>query len=188
MPAAGTRPTSDRVRESLFSSLEHRADGVIGKRVLDLFAGSGALGLEALSRGAETAVLVERDRRACEVVRANIERAQLAGAQLICDDVFRLVSTASTRGQFDLVFLDPPYELDDERVAAVLLGLVEGQWLAANATVLVERSARTRDLRWPHGFSEVERRAYGDTVVLQAFWYGPNEARSRASNDAEAGG
>lgn len=188
MPAAGTRPTSDRVRESLFSSLEHRADGVIGKRVLDLFAGSGALGLEALSRGAETAVLVERDRRACEVVRANIERAQLAGAQLICDDVFRLVSTASTRGQFDLVFLDPPYELDDERVAAVLLGLVEGQWLAAEATVLVERSARTRDLRWPLGFSEVERRAYGDTVVLQAFWYGPNEARSRASHDAEAGG
>lgn len=172
VPEAGTRPTSDRVREALFSALEHRADGVTGMRVLDLFAGSGALGLEALSRGAETVVLVERDRRACEVLRANVERVGLVGAQVICEDVTRMTRVVSTRGQFDLVFMDPPYEIADERVADVVAHLAEGEWLAEDAMVVVERSARSGPFPWPRGFSSAERRTYGDTAVMHALWYG----------------
>lgn len=175
VPDAGTRPTSDRVREALFSALEHRAQDVTGMRVLDLFAGSGALGLEALSRGADTAVLVERDRRACEVLRANVERIGLDGAHVLCDDVTRLTRAVSTRGRFDLVLMDPPYEMADDRIVTVVQNLVDGSWLSCGAMVVVERSVRSGDVTWPVGFTSAERRTYGDTVVMHALWYGPSD-------------
>lgn len=129
-----TRPTSDRVRESAFN-LIGPVDGAV---VLDLFAGSGALGLEALSRGAARAVFVESDRDACRTIDANLDRLRLAGARVLCQDVLRFLATE--RGAYDLILVDPPYErLDDlqPRLAAALPGL-----LAADGLVVVETSAR----------------------------------------------
>ncbi|MGO4612481.1 16S rRNA (guanine(966)-N(2))-methyltransferase RsmD [Nocardia sp. 2YAB30] len=163
VPASGTRPTSDRVREALFSALDARLD-FAGARVLDLYAGSGALGLEALSRGAEHALLVESDRKAAAVVRGNIADLGLPGAQL------RVAAVASTlelggAGAFDLVFSDPPYAVENAAVLADLQALVERGWLRPGALVVLERSARSPEIDWPAGFIPAKSRRYGETRI-----------------------
>jgi 16S rRNA (guanine966-N2)-methyltransferase len=129
-----TRPTSDRVREAAFN-LIGPLDGAV---VLDLFAGSGALGLEALSRGAARAVFVESDRNACRAIDANLDKLRLTGARVLCQDVLRFL--AVDRGRYDLILVDPPYELVDDlepRLAAALPGL-----LAEDGLVVYETSSR----------------------------------------------
>ncbi|REF35228.1 16S rRNA (guanine966-N2)-methyltransferase [Thermasporomyces composti] len=164
-----TRPTSDRVREALFASLEADLGGLTGSRFLDLYAGSGAVGLEALSRGAAAVVLVESHRRAASVARANLRAVGLPGAELLLDRVERLVSGPPPGGEpFDVVFLDPPYALADEAVTEVLIALRDHGWLAPDAAVVVERSTRTGEFSWPPGFVADRVRRYGDT----ALWYG----------------
>ena len=166
VPRSGTRPTSDRVREGIFSSLE--SEGAIQvARVLDLFAGSGALGLEAMSRGAQSAVLVDRAPDAVAVCRAN---AQLVAGRLGRDAgrievVRQSVSAflASAAGSFDLVFLDPPYDLGDDDLAAALATLAP--LLTPDAVVVVERSTRSADPAWPEAIIPVRTRSYGDTAV-----------------------
>lgn len=164
-----TRPTSDRVREALFASLEADLRGLTGLRFLDLYAGSGAVGLEALSRGAAAVVLVESHRRVAAVVRANLRAVGLPGAELLLDRVERLVAGPPPGGEpFDVVFLDPPYTLPDAAVAAVLTALRDHGWLAPDASVVLERSSRTGEFSWPPGFVADRVRRYGDTTL----WYG----------------
>ncbi|MER7449696.1 16S rRNA (guanine(966)-N(2))-methyltransferase RsmD [Nocardia beijingensis] len=163
VPPSGTRPTSDRVREALFSALDARLD-FAGARVLDLYAGSGALGLEALSRGAEHALLVESDRKAAAVVRGNIADLGLTGAELRVATVASVLQLGGA-GDVDLVFSDPPYAVDDAAVLADLSALVERGWLRPGALVVLERSARSPETPWPAGFVPAKSRRYGETRI-----------------------
>jgi 16S rRNA (guanine966-N2)-methyltransferase len=176
-PAAGTRPTSDRVREALFSSIESRLGALGGLRVLDLYAGSGAVGLEALSRGAAHVLLVEKDRAALEVVRANITAVGMEGALVVPGDVTSLTSLAppvQAEPPYDVVFADPPYDVGDAVVEQVLHGLSTHGWLDDGSLVVVERARPRRGVTfaWPDGYEPLRDRAYGDTVVRTALWYG----------------
>ena len=161
-----TRPTSDRVREALFSALEAR-DALSGARVLDLYAGSGALGLESASRGAVEVTLVESDRTAAAVIRENAARLGLR-ATVIATAVSSALAGAPS--EHDLVFLDPPYDLTEEALAANLSALVTGGWLADAALVVVERSKRSAEPTWPDGLEPERLKKYGETVI----WYATN--------------
>ena len=166
VPARGTRPTSERAREALFSSLAALVD-VDGARVLDLFAGSGAVGLEALSRGARAVTFVESDRTAFDVLKRNIETVGLDGAQ----PHRRQAATHLLGGSdepFDLVFADPPYAYGQAHLAALLTALAAPEWLADGAIVVVERSARGEPPPWPAGIEAVQDKRYGEGVL----WYG----------------
>lgn len=170
VPPTGTRPTSDRVREALFSRLEHLRV-VDAANVLDLFAGSGALGIEAASRGAAAVTLVDSARAAVDVCRANVTTLGLAGVIAVADKAERFVRRP-VAAPWDLVFLDPPYELGEDDLAHVLAGLVGEpsgpSSLAEGAVVVVERSARSPEPRWPAALEPATSRAYGDTVVWLA--------------------
>ena len=165
LPGAVTRPTSDRVREALFSRLEHR--GLLeGTKVLDLYAGSGALGLEAASRGASLVLLVESSRAAAKVIRANIGIVGRPGVRLLGDRVERALGAGPPGGiRMDLVLIDPPYDLSEEGLASVLAVLVERGWLATEAFVVVERSSRSPQPRWPEGLELSGEKRYGETTV-----------------------
>ena len=164
-----TRPTSDRVREALFNTLETLTD-LDGARVADLYAGSGAVGLEALSRGAAHALLVEHDQKAGRIIRANIaaldarDRARLLPAKVST----ALAAGPPEGGVYDLVFADPPYPMPDLEVLEMLAALVEHDWLAEDALVVVERATRGPGLAWVEGITEVRSRRYGETTL----WYG----------------
>ena len=160
VPGQGTRPTAERVREALFSALASRMD-FEGARVLDLFAGSGALGLEALSRGAETVVLIESDARAAAVVRANVTSVGIAGASVICAPVASVLARG-TDAAYDLVLADPPYAVSDEAVSHVLNELVVKGWLAPDAIVVLERSSRSPQTSWPQGLIAYKSKRYGE--------------------------
>lgn len=159
-----TRPTSDRAREGMFSSLLSLLD-VEDARVLDLYAGSGALGLEALSRGAASATMVEDAPAAVRVLQANAAAVGLPGAHVVAVPVERFLAGAP-EPRYDLALLDPPYELD---VAAVLEALVP--WLAPEAVVVVERRRRGPDVLWPGGLRAVRERKYGEAML----WYAKRE-------------
>lgn len=163
MPARGTRPTTDRVREALFNVLAARRD-FDGLRVLDLYAGSGALGLEALSRGAASALFVESDSRAAAVIKGNIATLGLPGATVRRGAVAAVLSAAPGE-RVDLVFADPPYEVATAEVEAVLASLVDNNWLAPGGVVVVERAASSAELSWPAGWTAWPARRYGDTRV-----------------------
>jgi 16S rRNA (guanine966-N2)-methyltransferase len=161
------RPTSDRVKESVFSALGPTR--VVGARVLDLYAGSGALGLEALSRGAAEAVFVDRDAAAARAIRANIETLGFEGrAVLRPSSVTALLAGPRPGDPFDLALLDPPYDTPAAEVEAVLRLLIEGEWLTPDGTVVVERAANSAPLGWPGGWGSTWERCYGDTLVLFA--------------------
>jgi len=164
---AATRPTSDRVREALFSSVESWCGTLTGLRVLDLYAGSGAVGLEAWSRGAGVVTLVESDRRTAALVSANARSLGFPRAEVLAASVSSVLARRPS-APYDLVFLDPPYPLDDASVAADLAALVEHDWLVPGALVVVERSVRSPEPAWPDGLALERRRAYGETVL----WYG----------------
>ncbi len=182
-----TRPTSDRAREGLFATISSIVGPLAGARVLDLYAGSGAVGLEALSRGAERVLLVEHGARAARVIRANIEAIGLPGAVVIADRVERVLARrpapaggqdGTAEGPYDVAFADPPYALADAGVTQVLSLLAEQGWLAPGALVVVERATRSGALSWPDGFVPDRVRRYGEAT----FWYGlvPETAGERA--------
>ena len=161
-----TRPTSDRVREALFSTLDTLVD-LDGARFADLYAGSGAVGLEALSRGAAHVLLVEADPRAARVARDNVGTLGAGGpVKVVADRVERVLRTVPGE-PYDVVFADPPYAVADERVTDLLNALVEG-WLAPDAVVVVERATRGAPLVWVEGLTSVTSRRYGETTL----WYG----------------
>jgi 16S rRNA (guanine966-N2)-methyltransferase len=164
-PGSATRPTSDRVREALFSRLEHR-DLLEGANVLDLYAGSGALGLEAASRGAAIVLLVESHKNAAKVIRANIAALGLRGARLVADTVERALTAGPPGGiRMDLVLLDPPYDVGEGALGDVLRALVEHGWLAPDAFVVVERSSRSPQPTWPDGLELSGEKRYGETTM-----------------------
>lgn len=178
-PGRVTRPTSDRTREGLFSSLIAVFGTLTGLAVLDLYAGSGAVGLEALSRGAADVLLVESDPGAVRAIKRNIEVVGLAGVTLAQDRVERFLRRgAGATARRDLVFADPPYSVSGEQATTVLALLCEHRWLTPDAVVVVERDARSQSLQWPEGYSQDRSRRYGETTL----WYG------RASSEASAAG
>jgi 16S rRNA (guanine966-N2)-methyltransferase len=168
-----TRPTSDRAREGLFSALDAALGGLDGLRVLDLYAGSGAVGLEALSRGAAAALLVESDRTAARVVRANLDTLGLPGGRIAADRAERLAATQCPDPPYDVVFMDPPYPMAAQDLAAVLVALAANGWIADGALVAVERASRGPQWAWPEGFGALRSRAYGEGTV----WYGRRQAQ-----------
>jgi 16S rRNA (guanine966-N2)-methyltransferase len=174
LPGSGTRPTSDRVREALFSRLEH-LEVVRDAKVLDLYAGSGALGLEAASRGASSVLLVESDRAAAAVIRRSIVELSLPGVTLLTDTVERalLSGPASVEARFNLVLADPPYVVTEEALGDVLTLLITHGWLSEDALVVVERSARSPEPRWPRGLVGAGERRYGETKMWFADFAGP---------------
>ncbi len=173
MPAGrDTRPTSYRAREGLFATISSMIGSLAGKRVLDLYAGSGAVGLEALSRGAGHVLLVESGAPALRAIRANVASLGLPGAVVAADRVERLLARgASPQGGYigyDVVFADPPYAMTDDDVAAMLIALAGRGWLAEGALVVVERATRSGPLPWPEGYLPDRARRYGEAT----FWYG----------------
>ncbi len=172
----GTRPTTDRVREALFSRLEH-LDVLTGARVLDLYAGSGALGLEAASRGAASVLLVESHRGAATVARANAAATRLPNVRVRAETVERVLAVGpDAQDGVDLVLLDPPYDLEEENLAEVLGLLVSRRWLAGEALVVVERSTRSPQPPWPPSLVTAGERRYGETRMWFADFRGPDEA------------
>jgi len=166
-PGQGTRPTSDRAREGLFASLVSEFGDLSRLRVLDLYAGSGAVGLEALSRGASSVLLVESDARAAAVIKANIDVVDLPSAAVVTDRVERLLGRPPDGAPYHLAFADPPYAVTGEAVTRVLTLLGRG-WLADGALVVVERATRSGPLDWPPGYVAGKSRRYGEAT----FWYG----------------
>ncbi|TQF03327.1 16S rRNA (guanine(966)-N(2))-methyltransferase RsmD [Kitasatospora acidiphila] len=167
-PGRGTRPTSDKAREAMFSTLESLRGTLTGARLLDLYAGSGAVGLEALSRGAAQVLLVEADAAAARVVRANVKTVGLPGAEVRAERAERVVAGPAPQTPFDLVFLDPPYAVTDAEVREMLITLRAGGWITDDALVTVERSTRGGEFAWPGGFDALRSRRYGEGTL----WYG----------------
>ncbi len=170
------RPTADRVKEALFSSL---GPALPDAAVLDLYAGTGALGLEALSRGAARVTFIERAARSIEALTHNVEVVGLAGAEVVHAEVGRALAGELAGAPFDLVFADPPYDLATAEVDGLLAALT--RHLAAGAIVVVERDARATPPSWPDVFQPAEPRRYGDTVLHRARYEG--EAAASAGGE-----
>lgn len=169
VPSAGTRPTADRVREAMFSAIDARID-LRGARVLDLFAGSGALGLEALSRGAEAVTLVESAPRAAAVIGKNIAAVGLPGARVL--RTAAAAAIANWAGEpLDVVLADPPYDIGDDEVTALLAALASGGLLSEGALVVLERPAKAPGTVWPEALEPGRVRRYGDTRIEIATCY-----------------
>ena len=187
VPVSGTRPTADRVREAMFSSLAAMLseDGIAWRdlHVLDGYAGSGALGLEALSRGAASATFIEHRAAAVAVIRRNVEAIGVRGADVVTADLAVAARRARTGAPCGLVLLDPPYEVPSETMARELGLLCEHGWLAAEARVVIERPKSDHASPLPPGWMLVKHRAYGDT----ALWYGrrmPDSGAPQSNQEA----
>jgi 16S rRNA (guanine966-N2)-methyltransferase len=172
-PGSATRPTADRAREGLFSSIVSALGDLDGLRVLDLYAGSGAVGLEALSRGAASALLVDSDAAALRALRANVAALGLPGAEVVAAKAERLAERPPS-APCDVAFLDPPYAVTDDDVRAVLAALRANGWLAPDALVVVERASRGAAWEWPEGLEGERSRRYGEATL----WYGRAAQRS----------
>lgn len=180
VPRSGTRPTSERVREALFSRLDHM-NVLEGATVLDLFAGTGALGLEALSRGAARATLVEKASAAARVASANV-RATGLPARVVTADVRAYLGARSGEalmGENDLVFIDPPYDIPEGDMTTVLSALAP--WVGPDSLIVVERSTRAPAPTWPPFLVLEDTRAWGETV---AYFAGPPLPTDEESSDA----
>jgi 16S rRNA (guanine966-N2)-methyltransferase len=163
---SATRPTSDRVREALFSAVESWCGSLHGLRFLDLYAGSGAVGLEAWSRGAGVVTLVEQDRRTAALISDNARTIGFAKASVLGSSVAATLRKPPS-APYDIVFTDPPYPLTEEELQADLDSLVEHGWLVPGALVVVERASRSPEPAWPDGFTDTRAKRYGETTL----WY-----------------
>jgi 16S rRNA (guanine966-N2)-methyltransferase len=183
-PGEQTRPTSDRVREALFSMLDAR--GVLrGARVLDLFAGSGALGLEAASRGAAEVALVDSSRRAVGVARRNAALVAPVRVTVVLSSALHYLGSPPGR-PMDVVLLDPPYGLAEPALTEHLTALLAGGWLDRDTIVVVERSSRSPEPGWPPGLRRDQVRRYGETAIWTASAAGA--ARSEGPERTPPGG
>ena len=161
-----TRPTSDRVREALFATIESWCGSLAGLRFLDLYAGSGAVGLEAWSRGAGVVTMVEQDRRTASMISANARDLGFNRPDVVTGSVAVVVARPPT-APYDVAFLDPPYAHPEDDVASDLAAMVKQGWLVPGAMVVVERGSRSAEPPWPDGFGDSREKKYGETVL----WY-----------------
>src|SRR4051812_36190235 len=161
-----TRPSSDRVREALFSAIESWCGSLQGLRFLDLYAGSGAIGLEAWSRGAGVVTLVEQDRKTATLIAENARSIGFARANVVAAPVAGTLRRPPS-APYDIAFLDPPYTLAEEALTSDLLALTAEPWLVPGALIVVERSARSPEPGWPDGIMAGREKRYGETVL----WY-----------------
>jgi len=155
------------VREALFSAIEAWCGSLQGLRFLDLYAGSGAVGLEAWSRGAGVVTLVEQDRKTAALIANNATTLGFGRANVVATAVATALAEPPA-APYDIVFLDPPYPLDEQGVAGALAALADNGWLVPGALVIVERSARSPEPAWPDGFEDIRSRKYGESTL----WYG----------------
>ena len=162
-----TRSEVGRVREARVSAVDASVGSISGLRFLDVYAGSGAVGLEARSRGAGVVTLVEHDRRTAGLIRENAKSLGFTGIDVVTSPVARALAHAP-RAPYDLAFLDPPYAVPVDDVVAALESLRDHGWLSPDALVVVERSSRGPELPWPEGFRGDRTRKYGETTL----WYG----------------
>ena len=183
-PGRSTRPTSDRAREGLFATTLAIRGTLAGAAVIDLYAGSGAVGLEALSRGATDVLLVESDAGAVRVIRENIAAVGLPGARVVAGRVERALGRGiGDQRPRDFVFADPPYAAPDDELERLLLALPRGNWLAPAALVCVERATRSGPLPWPPGYIPDRCRSYGEATL----WYGLAAGAERAPSSPAGG-
>lgn len=159
-----TRPTSERVREALFSAIESWCGPLDGLRFLDLYAGSGAVGLEARSRGAGVVTLVEHDKRTAALISQNARTLGLDRVEVHAASVATTLARHPV-APYDVVFADPPYPLSNAEVEADLVALVAQEWLSPDALVIVERRARGPHPQWPAGIEAARDRRYGETLL-----------------------
>ena len=169
-----TRPTSDRVRQAIFNILTHGIEGfdLEGAQVLDLFAGTGALGLEAMSRGAKGCTFIDVGTPARAALRENIETLGVAGTSKLLRRDATDLGFANRIPPAQLVFLDPPYRKG--LVPDALRSAVEGGWVSENAICVIEEATRS-DIALPTEFTEIEHRRYGDTEIMFARYSGPTK-------------
>lgn len=167
--ASATRPTSDRAREALFSTLMSEFGEFDGLRVLDLYAGTGAIALEALSRGAAIVHAVEKDEAAAKAISANYDSIKSAHF----DGTFHLYSMGAHRFlgdkaqyQYHFIYIDPPYDVDDIDVIETLVQLRENGFLHPDAIVAIERNSRTKEISWPYGYEEIRVKNYGQATIF----------------------
>lgn len=169
VPRVGVRPTSSRVREAMFNSIGGLVGHWADERVLDVFAGSGALGLESLSRGAKELLFIENDRRIAAVLRDNVASVGLGGEILVAD-ALRLAP--DRRGyKASLVLADPPYDVNPHQLREAIRSWISGGWIAPHAIVVLEGPAKWSEWVWPGEIDEIQSRRYGDTRI----WYGSAE-------------
>lgn len=170
-PIGATRPTSDRAREALFSSLESEFGSMSDLVFLDLYCGSGAVGVEALSRGAAVVYAVDNDDKATTVTRANFELLdKLSGIgshTVLTSSVGKFLDKGSDL-QFDVVFLDPPYELPNNEIEKMLEALVRNNFLKKSSVIAIERDSKANPINWPTGLTEVKVRKYGAASIIYA--------------------
>lgn len=164
---ATTRPTSDRVREALFSSLDSLVD-LSGARFADLYAGSGAVGLEACSRGADHVLLVESHPRAVRAARANVVTLGVGDQVRVQPGRVSSVLAAGADAPYDVVFADPPYAVSDVELTQLQEALLAGGWLAADSVLVIERARQSGPVAWVESITADRTRRYGETVL----WYG----------------
>lgn len=161
------RPTSDRVREALFNTLGTLTD-LTGARFLDLYAGTGAVGIEAWSRGAAEVLLVESDPRAVRAIRSNLDTLGVSGEVRVVAGPVRTVLAGGTAAPYDVVFADPPYDLPAAQLVEMQRALLAGGWLPPEALLVIERATRSGPVTWVDSITEVRARRYGETML----WYG----------------
>jgi 16S rRNA (guanine966-N2)-methyltransferase len=181
VPQAVTRPTASRVREAIFSTLLHELGSLSDLQVLDLYAGSGALGIEAISRGANNAHFVDNDRVAISIINSNLGGLGHVSTQVVKSNVATYLGQPSAGVAFDLVFMDPPYSVVDAVVEDQVAALVGHGWLNEDAMVVIEREAKS-ELEWPQGFEAQEPRIYGDTSVWYGRYVGTNASDDEGSD------
>lgn len=161
------RPTSDRAREALFSALESEFGELTGIRFLDLFAGSGAVSAEAISRGASSCTVVETDRHALDIARKNVEMARATAKNSEALYIEGSVESFATRpsNPFDVIFLDPPYSYPEAELTEIIANLDRNGFIAPSSLVIVERASRSQAFPWPAGMREVKERRYGNAAI-----------------------
>jgi 16S rRNA (guanine966-N2)-methyltransferase len=170
-PSGATRPTSDRAREALFSTLESEFGSINDLTVLDLYCGSGAVGAEALSRGAAVVYAVDNDEKATSVTRQNFALLEnisgIGTTSVITSSVGKFLDKTSEL-KFDVVFLDPPYDLPNNEIEKTLSSLVKNGFLKSSAVIVIERDSKSKRLNWPLGLKELKERKYGAATIFYA--------------------
>jgi 16S rRNA (guanine966-N2)-methyltransferase len=170
-PIGATRPTSDRAREALFSSLESEFGSMSDLNFLDLYCGSGAVGAEALSRGAAVVYAIDNDDKATTVARQNLELLQNISGVGTYNVVTSSVGKFLEKGAdltFDVVFVDPPYDLPNNEIEKTMEALLRNGFLKPSSVIAIERDAKSRPLNWPAGLQEVKQRKYGAAMIIYA--------------------